>query len=678
MNWLPKALDPGELRLSVRTSVIAIVAVVLIPALLIAGLLAALSARSERAELERSAHRQADEVRIAIDREIVGTQNVLSALATSPFLQNGDLEGFHRQAMEVTQRTDVQIVLRDLDVNRQVINTFYPYGAALDAAMPPPRSEQGWQEIRDGKPNVSNVYFGPLIKRPIVAVTVPVVRDGSVHLVLSSGIRLDRFGAILSGLNIRPDQIATVIDRGNSIVARSQKHDEIAGTHTTFDVPNPLPTVLRGKNREGIAVHWFNERSDITGWTIVISIPDSVLDASSKFAVASFSVAGGLLLFVGIWLAYGLGGRVSRSVGQLSAALAASEDQRLFAIEAAEVGTWHWDAVTKQYTWSDSLRRILGIPAEIPASRDAVRVRVHPTDWIMIEEILRRSNAGESHFEMDFRVLPTPGVAGQRWIRAKGRVDRDETGKTTDIRGIVQDVTAHKAAEAERDALRRSYIQAQEEERLRLAHELHDQTGQSLTAALLELKGIEKQTNESDRKRIRLLRWQLEQMGRTLHHIAWELRPASIDEVGLAGALSNYLSEWSAQFGIETDFHCDDTGIDALPDYSRTSIYRIVQECLTNIAKHAVGATLVSVVMERHDGVLQVMIEDNGSGFDIGAKGLGAKLAPEDKRPGLGLPGMNERLALIGGSLEIESSIGGGTTVFVRVPIQLESTAALT
>jgi signal transduction histidine kinase len=219
--------------------------------------------------------------------------------------------------------------------------------------------------------------------------------------------------------------------------------------------------------------------------------------------------------------------------------------------------------------------------------------------------------------------------------------------------------------------LRRRYIQAQEEERLRLAHELHDQTGQSLTAALLELKGIEMQANEPVRNRIRLLRLQLEQMGRTLHHIAWELRPASIDEVGLAAALVNYLSEWSEQIGIEADFHCDDARLDEIPDYSRTSIYRIVQESLTNIAKHAVDATQVSVVIERHDGVLQVMIEDNGGGFDIIAKS-----ATDDKHRGLGLPGMYERLSLIGGSLEIESSVGGGTTVFARIPIQLESSAA--
>ncbi len=119
------------------------------------------------------------------------------------------------------------------------------------------------------------------------------------------------------------------------------------------------------------------------------------------------------------------------------------------------------------------------------------------------------------------------------------------------------------AAVAERDDLRRRFINAQEQERLRLAHELHDQTGQSLTAVMLELKGVEDSIGEPGRTRLRLLRLQLEQVGQTLHHVAWELRPASIDELGLQVALANYVAEWSEQYGIEADFYCGDLKTDA-------------------------------------------------------------------------------------------------------------------
>jgi two-component system, NarL family, sensor histidine kinase UhpB len=362
--------------------------------------------------------------------------------------------------------------------------------------------------------------------------------------------------------------------------------------------------------------------------------------------------------------------RAAERLSATSAALRASEDQRIFAMEAAEVGTWNWDAASQALTWSASLRRIIGVRPDMPATLAGFKARVYPPDWHIIEESMRRRAEGQDQFEIDYRVLSADNRE-LRWVRSRGRIDRDTSGKPIRMQGVTQDVTSRKTAERERDELRRRYIQAQEQERLRLAHELHDQTGQSLTAALLELKSIEMKANESDRNRIRLLRLQLNQLGQMLHHVAWELRPASIDEVGLAEALANYVSEWSAQYRIEVDFHCNDTNLDELADYSRTSIYRIVQESLTNIAKHASGATSVSVVIERHVGFLQVMVEDDGGGFDTAAKS-----AADVKRRGLGLPGMRERLSLIGGSLEIESSIGIGTTVFARIPVQLESSAA--
>ena len=104
------------------------------------------------------------------------------------------------------------------------------------------------------------------------------------------------------------------------------------------------------------------------------------------------------------------------------------------------------------------------------------------------------------------------------------------------------------------------------------------------------------------------------------------------------------------------------------PDDVRTTLYRVVQEALTNIAKHAPDATSVSVVLDRSDTTLQLTIEDDGHGFDAGA----VRDAARKKGAGLGHAGMRERLALIGGELEIESSVGLGTTVYARVPLQHE------
>lgn len=243
-------------------------------------------------------------------------------------------------------------------------------------------------------------------------------------------------------------------------------------------------------------------------------------------------------------------------------------------------------------------------------------------------------------------------VAARRLIERQG-AERDEAEARLAV------------ATVERDELRRRIMRAQEQERLRLAHDLHDQTGQSLTAAILELSGIEHLVDGSDRDRVRRLRKQMEAMGQTLHRIAWELRPASIDELGLTNSLENYFLEWSAQHAIEVDYHCTDSALDERSDEIRTTIYRVVQEALTNVAKHATRATNVSIIIGDVDSTLRLAIEDNGCGFD-----------PAVSYARLGLAGMRERLLLVGGELEIESSPGAGTTIFARIPLARERTAA--
>jgi signal transduction histidine kinase len=229
-------------------------------------------------------------------------------------------------------------------------------------------------------------------------------------------------------------------------------------------------------------------------------------------------------------------------------------------------------------------------------------------------------------------------------------------------------VAAHGLIEqrtAERDDLRRRLMSAQEEERLRLAHDLHDQTGQSVSAAILELKAIEPLVDKQGRDRVRFLRKQLDELGQMLHRIAWELRPASIDELGLTSALENYLGEWAKKHAINADFHCVDANLDRRSNEIRTTIYRVIQEGLTNIAKHAASATHVSVVIGVAEGTLYLAIEDDGRGFD-----------PAALPSRLGLAGMRERLLLVGGRLAIESSPSIGTTLFARIPLRSERTAA--
>jgi signal transduction histidine kinase len=217
------------------------------------------------------------------------------------------------------------------------------------------------------------------------------------------------------------------------------------------------------------------------------------------------------------------------------------------------------------------------------------------------------------------------------------------------------------AAEVERTALLERLVNLQEQERLRIARDLHDRMGQDLTGLSLGLKSLE--TVIADENGRNTLRWLLAltaQIGSNVHRTAWELRPTSLDDVGLARALETYVADWSERLGIHLDFHAACGGIDHFPPSVEITAYRVVQEALTNVLKHA-GATTVSIVLECYDGWLRIIIEDDGKGFD-------ADLAAKQGK--LGLPGMRERVGLLGGTMAIDSAIGTGTTLYIRIPLE--------
>jgi signal transduction histidine kinase len=205
------------------------------------------------------------------------------------------------------------------------------------------------------------------------------------------------------------------------------------------------------------------------------------------------------------------------------------------------------------------------------------------------------------------------------------------------------------------DALRR-VVDAQELERRRLARELHDQTGQELTSVLLGLKAVEEA--KSDAERAQALAAVREQLVETLHDVrrlAVELRPKVLDDFGLVPALERLCDTFSEQTGMRVDLESQIR--DRLATDVETALYRIVQESLTNIVKHA-QASAVSIVLARKAGMVTAVIEDDGRGFSL-----------DGGSEGLGLLGMDERLALLGGKLKIESSPGTGTTIGVEVPV---------
>jgi two-component system, NarL family, sensor histidine kinase DevS len=209
-----------------------------------------------------------------------------------------------------------------------------------------------------------------------------------------------------------------------------------------------------------------------------------------------------------------------------------------------------------------------------------------------------------------------------------------------------------------RDAVRR-VVEAQELERARLARELHDETGQALTSILLGLKPLE-QTAATDEARaaVASLRELVVSTLQNVRRLAVELRPSALDDFGLVSAVERLADTFRDQSGLQVDLEAQ-VGDERLPREVETAFYRIIQEALTNIVKHA-RASRVSILLTYRDGSVAAIVEDDGSGFDPSA-------TSDD---GLGLVGMRERVGLIGGRLRIESAPGSGTTVRAEVPLR--------
>jgi len=229
-------------------------------------------------------------------------------------------------------------------------------------------------------------------------------------------------------------------------------------------------------------------------------------------------------------------------------------------------------------------------------------------------------------------------------------------------------IAARERAEAARRDVVRRLATAQEDERRRIARELHDQIGQYLAALGLGLKALETAAPEASSadQQLRHLRGLTDLIGTEVHNLALEIRPTALDDLGLSAALSTYAEEWATRSGVKVDFQ--NAGVDGerLPPAVETAVYRVVQEAMTNVLRHA-RASHVSLVLQRTSQGVVAVVEDDGRGFD--------PAAASQTSGRLGLLGMRERVELVEGHLTVESAPGGGTTVIARIPLRADGEA---
>jgi signal transduction histidine kinase len=228
------------------------------------------------------------------------------------------------------------------------------------------------------------------------------------------------------------------------------------------------------------------------------------------------------------------------------------------------------------------------------------------------------------------------------------------------------DLTERKRREAERARaeLLGRLVFAQEDERRRIARDMHDQFGELLTALARGIDDLSAACAGDPRltAHVQAIRKVAHQIDRDVDQLVWDLRPTALDDLGLRAALANYVKDWSARVGVRAELHASGLLDERLPSEMETALYRIAQEALTNVARHA-NASQVEIILDRRPGHVSLVIEDDGIGFEPGAA-----------EGGFGLIGMRERAALIGATLEIESAEGQGTTILLRMSSEIPET----
>jgi PAS domain S-box-containing protein len=395
--------------------------------------------------------------------------------------------------------------------------------------------------------------------------------------------------------------------------------------------------------------------------------------------------------------------KIFRDLTDQRAAEAAVQDSRerlRLALDAARMGIWTWDVAANVHTRDRNLNRLLGLPpSETKLPLEEFLRHVHPDDRDVVWEAFTTSVREGRNLNTEFRVVWPDGTV--RWLRDQGDVFGGPDTGSLRMTGACVDVTDRKEAEeklrrahdeletrvrqrtaelaetvealqremAERKQAQESrrellgrMVTAQEEDRRRIARELHDSLGQYLAAMSIGLKTA-REKDGPGRDRLEPLAELTKEIGREVHRIALELRPTALDDLSLRATLQLYVETWSERSHITAEYVSRGLDAERFTWQVSTTVYRAVQESLTNVLRHA-GATRVSVIVERRPDHLYLIVEDDGKGFD-------PDRVPDTVREtgGLGLLGMRERVALVGGTLQVESSPGGGTTVYLRVPV---------
>jgi two-component system sensor histidine kinase UhpB len=385
---------------------------------------------------------------------------------------------------------------------------------------------------------------------------------------------------------------------------------------------------------------------------------------------------------------YVLKSRLSRLVPAVKRALQEAEDrrERRQAVQALRESEQNYRLLVKSIPavvfkgyldWSvdfldDKVEELTGYRKEDFNSRRLEWSKVVlPEDYLQVKQAFIEGLRTTKSYVREYRIRKKDGEP--LWIQDRGQIVCDQFGQVDYISGVFFDITERKRAE---EALLESeqrlrfltsqLLTAQERERKRISMELHDELGQGLTVLKLQMRNIEKvlgQSREDLKQDCQHLLRYLDEVIDNVRRLSRDLSPAILEDLGLMSALKYLINEFDKHYEVSFSLEPENLN-DLFPQEAQIIIYRIFQESLTNIYKHA-QATRVALSIREQNGSISLMVEDNGTGFNIAAV-----LAGDIDSRGLGLAALDERARMLGGALHIWSQEGVGTKITCNIPVK--------
>jgi PAS domain S-box-containing protein len=459
-----------------------------------------------------------------------------------------------------------------------------------------------------------------------------------------------------------------IIDRGYE--ERYVEKTGIQRSHLLFDSSADLsnsPLLEEPVRENALLTEKFSVPFGSRIWDIEFIADKSLLLKESDRSLPTLVLIVGLLttgLLYGFY--YFLISSKERAVelaNEMTKDLRRSEAHLAEAQQMANLGSWQLDPSSQTMEWSLETFRIFGHPPTTALSFNDFLQHVHEEDRQTVKDGMEQAIVSSAEFDYEHRIVRQDGTI--RWVQTLCRPVKNDRRKK--VRGTIMDITERKitmqALQRSQELLRELTAhqdRIKEEERRRIAREIHDELGQTLLALRIEISMLEARTSQKHPRlnaRIRSALQQLDATVKAVRGIINDLRPAVLD-LGLVAAIEWQVAEFRRRSDIECELFIDDPDIDVDND-SATTLFRILQESLTNIIRHA-HASRIAVALYSQEGWLTLKIMDNGVGMSPDA---------QKKPESFGLVGIEERVLALNGKFSITSMPNSGTTLLVTVPL---------